>query len=395
MGNTNIADTRNSMTLFGSLAIFCVSVPGSANLKGICIIVAWTCLLARARLQNGFIFWSFSVLGNLAIWYEVALFHGVFLADLLNHLIRLLLFFLVLSIGAMTVRSGVINARGLDNVIFSIASLSAVLKIAILGIVLSGLYSLDAAQSTLGFETVSADIGLGLQRLGFPSDIILIFLIACYVGGRNKTADLLLMLAVTVSIFLSFSRYLFAAYALCLILRYCRVRKLDTVSRTAILLGIAVFLLFSASLAERFVGEGTAESDETRTLQVQALTGVIMRHLTLGTGIGSSVNGFIRSETMPFSYEVEWYAMTMQFGLFGLLWFIGNLLAPLLSLTKLNKGRMFVISLFAIWGVAGFTNPDATSLGSAFGFCILMLSVACSAEHWQQTAAIIPMPRTL
>jgi hypothetical protein len=235
-------------------------------------------------------------------------------------------------------------------------------------------------QSALGFETVSDNIGLGLQRLQFPSDIVLIFLIACYVGGRNKAVDLLLMLAATVSVYLSFSRYLFAAFVLCTILRSYRAGKLDIVSRAAIVLGVSVLLLFSASLAERFGGEASVSSDETRNLQVQALAGVIARHLTFGTGIGSSVNGFKRSDALPFSYEVEWYAMTMQLGFLGLFWFIGNLIAPLLSALISTRRKAFLVSIFTIWTIAGFTNPYVTSLGSAFGFCILILSTAVDAE---------------
>lgn len=377
---SHLPSEESRMALFGSVTIFCVAIPGFASSKGLIILATWVYLLTKSRLQIRSVLWFISVLGNLAVWYEVALFHRVLSADLFNHLSRLFLFFMVLSFGVMTIHLGGVDSRRLDNVIFGIACLAAMLKIGIMAIVLSGWYSLDAVQSALGFETVTDNIGLGLQRLQFPSDIILIFLIACYVGGRNKAIDLLLMLAVTVSIFLSFSRYLFAAFVLCIILRSYRAGKFDTVSRTATVLGVGILLLFSANLAERFSGEGTSTSDDTRTVQVQALTSVIVRHLTFGTGIGSSVNGFTRSNTLPFSYEVEWYAMAMQLGLFGLLWFIGNLIAPLLSSMKFAKKKAFVVLVFLIWAFAGFTNPYITSLGSAFGFCILMLSASVSAD---------------
>jgi hypothetical protein len=374
--NSRLARADSKMTLFGSVAVFCVAVPGFASLKALLILGSWTYLIVMGRLHVRSIFWLLSVMCNLIIWYEVALFNSVATADLFNQFSRLFVFFIVLSIGVLTVRAGTIDRQKLDRIIVWISSLSAALKVGILVLVVGGWYSMDAVQSALGFETVTDNIGLGLQRLQFPSDIILVFLIACYVGGRNKAFDLLLLLGVTVSVVLSFSRYLFAAYVVCMILRALGIRKLDTVSRASLVMAGVLLLLFSDSLANRFTGSGTSMSDEIRTVQIRALTDVIVRHLSFGTGIGSSVNGFKRSETLPFSYEVEWYALIMQFGFLGIVWFVGNLVAPLISCLKFAKGKLFLILLFVLWAVSGFTNPYVTSLGSAFGLCILMLRFA-------------------
>jgi hypothetical protein len=100
-----------------------------------------------------------------------------------------------------------------------------------------------------------------------------------------------------------------------------------------------------------------------------------VQHPIFGTGIGSSVSGNKRSGTIPFSYEVQWYAMAMQFGFFGLAWFVVNLLAPLSICFKSPGKRAFSLAVFALWVIAGFTNPLVISLGSAFGLCILMLTL--------------------
>jgi len=76
---------------------------------------------------------------------------------------------------------------------------------------------------------------------------------------------------------------------------------------------------------------------------------------------------------MPFSYEVEWYALTMQFGFLGIAWFCINLIAVLFVSLKAGKQVLPFAIVFVVWIASGFTNPYVTSLGSAFGFSILML----------------------
>jgi hypothetical protein len=388
-----LGSTVRKMKLFASAALFCVAVPGFSSVKAFIILVLWAYLLILGRFHIRSIIWFLSVLLNLAFWCEVALLHAVPTTDMLNQLSRLLLFFLVIGIGSSMVASGTIDSRSIDGLIVRISIVSAILKIGILAAVLSGRYTLNDIQSALGFETVAENIGLGLQRLQFPSDIILIFLIACYVGGRSKVVDLLLLLGVTISVFLSFSRYLFAAYVLCMILRTVRLRKLDTISRAGILVAGIFVSVFFVSLSTRFTGEGSSMSDDARIEQVRRLTDVISGHMVLGTGIGSSVNSYKRSDTIPFSYEVQWYALTMQFGGLGLLWLVANLICPLTIRLKTAKEGIFFFLVFIVWVLAGFTNPFVISLGSAFGFCILMLRIAKDSEIGVRDQRAIQPPR--
>jgi hypothetical protein len=163
---------------------------------------------------------------------------------------------------------------------------------------------------------------------------------------------------------------------LCIFLRTFRLRKLDTISRTGILLAGILVVVFFASLALRFTGSDTHDSDAVRNEQIRKLDSVISQHMLFGTGIGSSVNSYKRSETIPFSYEVQWYALTMQFGFLGLFWLVGNLMSPITGQLKTGREGIFASSVFLLWVIAGFTNPFIISLGSAFGLCILMLSIA-------------------
>lgn len=363
------------LNIFFFAAVFCVAIPGFATLKAAVIFLTWLSLAITTQIRTREVLWLLSVVLSLAFGSEIALIRGVAVADVVNHLSRFILFFLVLAIGIWIARSNGIGKGNTDTLLLVIAVLSAILKIAILAVVASGRFSLGAVQTALGFESVTDNIGFGIQRLQFPSDIILIFLTSCY-WGRRKISSLVFLVSVTICVFLSFSRYLFVAYLACLLIRYIRIRRLDLISTTALVISPLLILLFSVSLVNRFGGEGTKVSDNTREEQIHYLSEAVSEHTLIGSGVGSSVNDYKRSESIPFLYEVQWYAMAMQLGLIGLLWFFINLMVPLIDSIHSNQYRTFCFAVTAVWMAGGFTNPFVISLGSAFGFAILMITLA-------------------
>jgi hypothetical protein len=360
--------------LFSITVVFCVAVPGFASVKAICILLAWAYIVVAGRVRLRALLWFLSVFLSLLLSAEIALLNRVAIPDLMNHLSRFILFFLVLGMGTWMVGSRSFRARSIDRLILVITVLSAALKIAILTAVWSGLVTFDSIQDKLGFESVTDSIGFGIQRLQFPSDIILIFLLTCYTGQRRR-ADLLFLICATVSVFLSFSRFLFVAYAVCLLIRFFRIRKVDWISGSALGITLLLAVIFSATLYSRFSGEGSQVSDNTRAEQIRYLSGAILENPLLGSGIGASVNSYKRSESIPFSYEVQWYAMTMQLGVLGLAWFVLNLMAPIVDSVRTKAGRVVLAAVFSVWIAGGFTNPFIISLGSAFGLSILMLTL--------------------
>jgi O-Antigen ligase len=377
--------SKSKYGAFFALVLFCVAVPGYATAKAAAIVVFWTYFVIKSGFKLSSVIWVLSVLVNLLIWCIVASAHTVVQNDTANQCGRILIFFIVLGIGVYAVRTLEIEEGKLDNLIFYIAFLAMILKSVILVLVLGGWYSLEEVQKFVGFETVSDFIGLGLQRLQFPSDIVILFLLSCYVGGKNKAKDTIFLLSVTVVVVLSFSRFLFVGYLLCLILRYVWIRKIDLISWFSLGVILLLSAVFLANLVERFSGEGTSASDSSRVEQIGYLKGVISEYPFLGTGIGSSVGGYKRSETMPFSYEVEWYAMTMQFGYLGITWFGLNLIVVLFTSVDGKRNVFFFTAVLLIWIASGFTNPYVTSLGSAFGFSILMLRLS----HHQEPVLVV------
>lgn len=372
--------------LFVVTAFFCIAIPGLASLKGAAILLTWIYTVLTGEVRTRSIIWFLSCVLNIACFSVVALQHGVSADAMLNHMTRFLLFFFVLGIGASVARGGSLDRKTTDGLILGISLFAAALKIVILFLIDRGTLTLNAAMARLGFETVTSEIGFGLQRLQFPSDVAVIFLIAAYYGGRRKIVDLLFLIAISLDVFLSFSRYFFAAFAACLLIRFIRVRRADAVSGFALVIIAVVLATFSDTLATRFLSQSTEQSDTVRSEQMGRLSEVIAEHPLFGTGIGSSINSYVRSDTVPYSYEVQWYAMAMQLGSIGLCWFSLNLLAPLALCLEASRGRFVFIPVLILWIAGGFTNPLIVSLGSAFGLSILVLVLVTDQATYASTS---------
>lgn len=383
-------------SLFALTATFSLAVPGSASVKALLLIVLWTYLLVR-RKQFTLLaaLWFVSVLTAIAFASEVGFLTGVPLGDVLNQGSRMLIMFLVLSIGLLLVGRAQVTTEKLDRLILAIAVLATLLKIAILVVLAIGLFTSEQLQATLGFETVQDNIGLGLQRLQFPSDIILQFLLVCYVGGRRRLMDGVVLVAITLSVVLSFSRYIFLAYIASLLLRRIFLRRFDFVSRIAVVTAVIGIILLFPALVNRFSGEGTTVSDNTRVEQIEQLTYGIMEHPIFGKGMGSSAHGYTRSDTIPFSYEVQWYALTMQLGVFGVCWLVLNMLAPLLLVLQTIKQRLSFLAVWFVWAASGFTNPFIVSLGSGFGLVLLTLRLITGEPRPAPTRKQLAAPHRL
>jgi hypothetical protein len=359
-------------TVFFALALLCVAPPGFASVKALAILLAWTYWVINDNFNLTSVIWFLSILLNLVVGAAVgSMFHAVVRADVMNHFFRLLIFFVVLSVGGYVSQRCRLSQTYLDNLIFSIAVLMMLFKVFIAVCGLTGWIPVDKIESAIGLESVTADIGFGLSRLQFPSDIIIPFLIATYTGGRSKTKDCILLMSASIVILLSFSRYLFAFYLLCIFIRAIWVKKIDLISILSIgVVAVAGIVLFN-SLIGRFASDETQSSDDVRIEQVQYLKRAIADYPIMGTGVGSSISTFKRSEATPYFYEAQWYAMTMQLGYFGIIWFFGNLLGMLYACLK-RGNKLFFFIVFIAWFASGLTNPYVTALGSAFGLCILL-----------------------
>jgi hypothetical protein len=362
---------RRYEKFFFLTTVLAAALPGFAPLRLVAIVALWGYLIVCDSFTIAAALWFVSVLLNLLLGAEVgAVFQDIPRNDVFDHFLRLILFFITLGIGSYTATRCSISQKWLDQLIFVIAVGMMIFKLIMVGALLAGI-PLDRIQALVGFETPSLGIGFGLQRLQFPSDIVAPFLIACYVGGEKKMKDGILLFSVAVVILLSFSRYLFAFYLLCVFLRAFWIKKADFISVLNVIFSLACVIIFSESILSRFASAGTAVSDQTRVDQIYYLKIAIKNFPLFGSGIGSATRDNLRSEKTPYFYEVQWYAMAMQMGFIGVFWYVLNILLALY--VPLRKNYIAFSVVFVVWALSGFTNPFLTALGSACGLTILLL----------------------
>ena len=82
-----------------------------------------------------------------------------------------------------------------------------------------------------------------------------------------------------------------------------------------------------------------------------------------------------RGGDIQYSYEVQWVAFLIQFGLLG---FMILLIPVLLICYKLflppfSKLKLSFLALFGVWILSGFTNPFLISLTSGIVYSIFLL----------------------
>ena len=362
---------RRYEKFFFLTTVFSSALPGFAPLKLVMIVALWCYLMVGDSFSIAAAIWFVSVSLNLLLGAQVgAVFQSVPLKFVFDHFLRLFVFFIALGTGSYTANRCSISQKRLDQLIFVIAIGLMIFKLLIAGAVLAGIPQ-SRVQAIFGFDTPTEGIGFGLQRLQFPSDIIAPFLIACYVGGKKKIKDGILLFCIATVVFLSFSRFLFAFYLLCTFLRALWIKKADFITVLNVVVSVACVIVFFESILSRFASVDTAASDQVRVDQIHYLKVAIKSFPLLGTGLGSEAHDYLRNDKTPYLYEAQWYATTMQMGFIGVFWYVLNLL--LAVYVPLRKNYLAFTAVFLVWVFSGFTNPYLTGLGSAFGLTILLL----------------------
>ncbi len=213
---------------------------------------------------------------------------------------------------------------------------------------------------------VSGDIGLGLTRLEFSSDIVgafSLFAILCpSVSGvrarRHIVAAMVLLLVI--SGLISYSRYiwfvdLFAVVAALLIERRFKLLLLSTLA-VAALAGVfyeEVGPLFTA----RFSSTQVTDSDLTRVEQSKSLLQEIEGHPLLGKGMGHHAQ-VIRSEQNRYSYELQWMSLLMQTGILGVAVILCLIFATARDLIAVRGPvQLWLAALYLLWLLGSWTQP--------------------------------------
>ncbi len=231
---------------------------------------------------------------------------------------------------------------------------------------------------------VSGDIGLGLTRLGFPSDVVggfSMFAVLCpTVSGirlRRRHAALLIA-PLLVSGLLSYSRYLWFVYFFAIVAASAIERRFKfllflVISVCAI--GGVFYEALSPVLVARFSSEQTSDSDLVRIEQSQSLLQEIRDRPILGKGLGQYAPQTIRNQENRYSYELQWLSLLMQTGAIGIAAILVLLFVAARDLFLVQgRAKFWVAALFVLWLLGSWTNPYLLSsfAGATFGMFMAM-----------------------
>jgi hypothetical protein len=232
-----------------------------------------------------------------------------------------------------------------------------------------------------GFSAMTTGMGeKGLTRLQTSTDIPTPFLM--FFAFMAPTLNLklpkgfiaLYTLLSLSTLFFSFSRFLWAVAAVGYVASiFCTSTPRQLLNRClfglCIVIGAVSWLGIEATiniLWERFLSDETQYSDFQRYVQVDALMDKFLMNPCFGHGLGSYTDECIRNKFQPHSYEVQWIAFLMQFGIFGMIGLVlfacgiaWSYLSPPLTITKLA-----FMGMYLSWLLSGFTNPFLISLNS-------------------------------
>jgi O-antigen ligase len=147
-----------------------------------------------------------------------------------------------------------------------------------------------------------------------------------------------------------------------------------------IMLSLAAYIAIGPETVEKIIerrlfSQENTSSDETRTLQAQALMEQFDEAPFLGAGIGGYAQGLVREPTVKHLYEVQWIAFLMQFGVIGIVLLLIplGLIALRLVMGSFSRVRCSFLGLFLLWIFSGFTNPFLISLASGTMYALFYL----------------------
>lgn len=215
---------------------------------------------------------------------------------------------------------------------------------------------------------------LGFLRIDTANDVLpfYIFLFYLYDNNFSNIKKIITSIFMFIYILIIYSRIFIAFYVFSLIiilfhkliikLKYKNIKFI--INKRVAIIAMMIFILLCGSgylltktsvykevkglIVERFVGDATKYSDDIRLNQKKAIMNEIENSIVIGKGIGSYADELIRSEINKYSYELEYLAFIMQFGVIGfILLIIGMFMFIFIILYQYinNKNKVLIIPI--------------------------------------------------
>ncbi len=305
------------------------------------------------------------------------------------------MFFLTITVSCITiylVHSRVLTAQRIIRIVILANFSFSVAKIGLLIAHLIGVIDLMTFIERIGIRFMSMNIYAQLVRMQASVDILTPFLLYFLLQSDRLRLNFsysfrwIYLFISAFSIFLSFSRFLMAVGACSLLLYMISLhpRRQIYLWMAAAILALSAIMVIGPGpivtvIERRFFSSEVADSDEVRVVQSRALMAEFDNYPIFGKGLGSCAPDCIRDLLLPHSYEVQWLAFLMQFGIIGITFLLIPLsfcllrfFFPPVTLTSVGFAALFCLFL-----ISGLTNPFMISLASGILYALFFLSKEC------------------
>lgn len=244
--------------------------------------------------------------------------------------------------------------------------------------------------ANLGSSPITMMIAdLGMIRIMTPSDSFSFVALGFLVADKKASKIIRVLTFILLAYFsiIVYSRMIFLQLGLTLFFAFIdknnTKKMLKIVFFTLILLVTFTFVFQETatniynSLVFRLFSQETVTSDGVRDLQQEVLLSNANDNPILGKGLGFYDSQLIRNSTAKYSYELEYMAFLMQFGIIGLSLIVLLLIFSFYKTINFNVKNNIIRNLlyfnFLFWVIKPFFNPNFLSSNSASTIVVLMI----------------------
>lgn len=323
----------------------------------------------------------------------------------LKSLSSIMLVIFITAIVTLSLRSRMLSYSSLVKTICSAIGLYCLAKLLLFILCIAGILEprtvlpmLDGLMPGIVFQIFLGDSNL--FRLVTSTDMVVCyFTCLALVLGRPEFSissgkwNLVVVLGVINSV-QSMTRFIWIVLAFTFLYKLLSSPRYSGVTVLIICLTILVGPFLLANYAPYLEIYNTRSFDiyslTVKFIQSSKLLDYIAGSPLIGYGAGAYIPGYIRSVELPFQYENQWFALGLQYGLVfvACLWiFIAYRLSQ--SVAVLTIRRLFVVMLFGLFFLSGFTNPNLTILNSALIYILMenfenLFASPCNEGKWPQ-----------
>lgn len=334
--------------------------------------------------------------GMLAIWSIIAFANG-FLSSSFSFIKNFISLLLIIWISMKATRfqiisyNSIVKTLGITSICIIFFKIILSLALSLNFISLERLTSLISTLFRVELTTMFMPLGsFTFYRVMLSNDQIPIVWYSFYAFSRSKNwKKILLTILMIVYVFIIYSRVAMIEFVailltLLIVLALERRQKGKKDLKKIVFIGTIIIVTFVtvnnkidflSTLASRFSSASTTDSDSIRNIQFSFLWEGFNSRPLFGYGTGSYVREYIRSESMPFSYELEYLSFLYQFGIIGFILIFLPLIFSFWSYSFKNiENKNIKILLFVsliLWLIRPFFNPSFLSSNSGILIVIM------------------------